>query len=55
MLKSPSVNLEKKKLQIFSNRRKRIVFYITLSTVYILGIFIIGLTMNPDRYAVNYS
>ena len=55
MLKSPSANLEKKKLQIFSNRRKRIVFYITLSTVYILGIFIIGLTMNPDRYAVDYS
>ena len=55
MLNSPSVNLEKKRIQIFSNRRKRIVFYITISVIYLLTIFIVGLTMNPDKYAVDYS
>ncbi len=55
MLNSPSVNLEKKIIQIFSNRRKRIIFYITISVIYLLTIFIVGLTMNPDKYAVDYS
>ena len=55
MLKNPSVNLEKKRIQIFSNRRKRIVFYITISVIYLVTIFIVGLTMNPDKYAVDYS
>lgn len=55
MLNSPSVNLEKKRIQIFSNGRRRIVFYITISVIYLLTIFIVGLTMNPDKYAVDYS
>ena len=55
MLNSPSVSLEKKIIQIFSNRRKRIIFYITISVIYLLTIFIVGLTMNPDKYAVDYS
>lgn len=55
MLKNPSVNLGEKRIQIFSNRRKRIVFYITISVIYLVTIFIVGLTMNPDKYAVDYS
>lgn len=55
MLNSPSVNLEKKRIQIFSNGRRRIVFYITISVIYLLTIFIVGLTMNPDKYSVDYS
>ena len=55
MLNSPSVNLEKKRIQIFSNRRKRIVFYITISVIYLVTILIVGLIMNPDKYAVDYS
>ena len=54
MLNSPSVNLEKKRIQIFSNGRRRIVFYITISVIYLLTIFIVGLTMNPDKYSVDY-
>ena len=55
MLKNPSVNLGKKRIQIFSNRRKRIVFYITISVIYLVTILIVGLIMNPDKYAVDYS
>ena len=31
MLNNPSANLEKKRIRIFSNTRKRITFYVTLS------------------------
>lgn len=55
MLKSPSIKLKKKRIQIFPNRRKRIVLYITISIIYLLTILIVGLTMNPDKYAVDYS
>ena len=55
MLKNPSVNLGEKRIQIFSNRRKRIVFYITISVIYLVTILIVGLIMNPDKYAVDYS
>ena len=55
MLKSPSIKLKKKRIQIFPNRRKRIVLYITISIIYLLPILIVGLTMNPDKYAVDYS
>ena len=55
MLKNPSVNLGEKRIQIFSNRRKRIVFYITISVIYLVTILIVGLMMNPDKYAVDYS
>ena len=55
MLKNPSVNLGKKRIQIFSNRRKRIVFYITIAVIYLVTILIVGLIMNPDKYAVDYS
>lgn len=55
MLKNPSVNLGEKRIQIFSNRRKRIVFYITISVIYLVTILIVGLMMNPDKYSVDYS
>ena len=55
MLKNPSVNLGEKRIQIFSNRRKRIVIYITISVIYLVTILIVGLIMNPDKYAVDYS
>ncbi len=55
MLKNPSVNLGEKRIQIFSNRRKRIVFYITIAVIYLVTILIVGLIMNPDKYAVDYS
>ena len=55
MLNNPSANLEKKRIRIFSNTRKRITFYVTLSVIYLMVIFIVGLTMSPDKYAVDYS
>ncbi|MBM6859551.1 ABC transporter permease [Clostridium saudiense] len=55
MLKSPSIKLKKKRIQIFPNRRKRIALYITISIIYLLTILIVGLTMNPGKYAVDYS
>lgn len=37
------------------NRRKKIIIYISLAAIYLLTILILGLTMNPEKYAVNYD
>lgn len=37
------------------NRRKKMIIYISLATIYLLTILILGLTMNPEKYAVNYD
>lgn len=55
MLNNPSTSLEKRKIRIFSNTRKRMAFYVALSLIYLMVIFIVGLTMSPDKYAVDYS
>jgi peptide/nickel transport system permease protein len=36
------------------NTRRRILIYISIALVYLAGIFIWGLIMNPDAYAVNF-
>ena len=45
----------KSKFNIFSNIRAKVTFYVTISTAYILIVFILGITMNADKYAVDYS
>lgn len=37
------------------NRRKKMIIYISLAAIYLLTILILGLTMSPQRYAVNYD
>lgn len=37
------------------NTRKKVIFYIAISVIYLLIILIVGLTMNSDKYAVDYS
>ena len=41
----------KSKFNIFSNIRAKVTFYVTISTAYILIVFILGITMNADKYA----
>jgi peptide/nickel transport system permease protein len=37
------------------NNRTKVLLYIGIALVYLLGIFIWGLCMNPDQYAVQYE
>lgn len=37
------------------NTRKKVLIYITIAAIYLLVIFIWGITMNPVSYGVNYS
>lgn len=51
-IKSP-ISCYKEKFSI--NTRKKIIIYITIAVVYLLVVFIWGITMNPEKYGVNYS
>ena len=55
MLNSPSIQREKRKITLLSTAKGRMVFYITVSAVYLFTVLIVGLTMNGDKYAVDYS
>ena len=39
----------------FMNTRVKVMVYIAVAAVYLLGIFLWGAGMSPDRYAVNYA
>ena len=43
------------KVKNLINTRSKIIIYITISLIYLLTIFILGLTMNEEKYAVCYS
>lgn len=43
------------KVKNLINTRSKIIIYITISVIYLLTIFILGLTMNEEKYAVCYS
>ena len=45
----------KGRFNIFPNTRAKIIFYVAISTVYLLVVFILGITMNSNKYAVDYS
>ena len=55
MLNSPSIQRENRKISMLSTAKGRMVFYITVSAVYLFTVLIVGLTMNADKYAVDYS
>ena len=55
MLNSPSIQRENRKISMLSTAKGRMVFYITVSAVYLFTVLIVGLTMNSDKYAVDYS
>ena len=55
MLNSPSIQRENRKISMLSTAKGRMVFYITVSAVYLFTVLIVGLTMNGDKYAVDYS
>ena len=46
---------ESYKLNNLINTRSKIIIYITISVIYLLTIFILGLTMDEEKYAVCYS
>lgn len=37
------------------NNRRKIIIYISISILYLVTIFILGITMNEEKYAVDYS
>lgn len=37
------------------SNRKKVMFFIIISIIYLLGAFLWGLFMDPEQYAVNYS
>ena len=45
----------KGRFNIFPNTRAKIIFYIAISTAYLLVVFILGITMNSNKYTVDYS
>ena len=45
----------KGRFNIFPNTRAKIIFYVAISTAYLLVVFILGVTMNSNKYAVDYS
>lgn len=45
----------KGRFNIFPNTRAKIIFYVAISTAYLLVVFILGITMNSNKYAVDYS
>ena len=47
-----SLNIEKK---FKINTRSKVIFFITISIIYLLTIFILGITMDSHKYAVNYA
>lgn len=55
MINNPLSFREKNELNIFKNTRAKVIFYVSISTLYLLIIFILGITMNADKYAVDYS
>ena len=55
MVNSPLRVTKKDRFNIFPNTRAKIIFYVAISTAYLLVVFILGITMNSDKYAVNYS
>ena len=55
MLNSHSIQRENGKISMLSTAKGRMVFYITVSAVYLFTVLIVGLTMNVDKYAVDYS
>lgn len=55
MINNPLSFREKNEFNIFKNTRAKVIFYVSISTLYLLVIFILGITMNADKYAVDYS
>lgn len=55
MINNPLIFREKNEFNIFKNTRAKVIFYVSISTLYLLVIFILGITMNADKYAVDYS
>ena len=45
----------KGRFNIFPNTRAKIIFYVAISSAYLLVVFILGITMNSNKYAVDYS
>ena len=55
MVNSPLRVTRKSRFNIFPNTRAKVIFYVTISTAYLLTVFILGITMNADKHAVDYS
>lgn len=55
MLNNPIIDLNFLRKKLVINTRKKMIIYILLASVYIISIFIMGVTMNPEKYAVNYA
>ena len=45
----------KGRFNIFPNTRAKIIFYVAISSAYLLVVFILGITMNSNKYAVDCS
>ena len=54
MLNNPSINITAFREKFAMNTRKKMIIYISIAALYLVGIFIMGITMNPEKYAVNY-
>lgn len=55
MLNSPSIKIKSFSEKFTMNTRKKMIIYISIAALYLIGVFIMGITMSPEKYAVNYS
>lgn len=55
MLNSPCVIIKSFREKFVINTRKKMIIYVSLASVYIIAVFIMGITINPQKYAVNYE
>lgn len=55
MLNKPSITLKSERYKFSLNRRQKTILYILLAAIYLLTILVLGLTMNPEKYAVSYD
>ena len=55
MLNGPSIRFKSFSERFAMNTRKKIIIYISLASLYLIAVFIMGITMSPEKYAVNYE